>query len=237
MISIAILAGGLATRLYPITQMRPKSLIDIAGKPFIFRQLDYLKEKGIQHVVICVGHLGEMIRAEVGTGEKFGLKIDYSEDGPVRLGTGGAIKKAATLLDDDFFIMYGDSFLPINFSEIENVYRTIDKRVMLTIIKNDNQWDSSNILYLDGKLIEYNKLTPSSAMSHLDYGLSVVSKSIFSSYDDDQAFDLGDLYHQLSIRDELHGHLISDRFYEIGSLVGIQETIAFFSNVSNLEQS
>ena len=235
MISIAILAGGLATRLYPITKMRPKALIDIAGKPFIFRQLDYLKKQGIQHVVICVGYLGEMIRAEVGTGEKFGLEIDYSEDGSVQLGTGGAIKKASSLLDDDFFIMYGDSFLPVNFCRIENAYRTINKKGLMTIMKNGNQYGYSNVLYLDSKLIEYNKLLPSSAMSHIDYGLSIVSKSVFSSYDDDQAFDLGDLYHQLSIRDELHGHLIAERFYEIGSLVGIEETIKFFSDVNNIE--
>lgn len=230
MFSIAILAGGLATRLYPISKMRPKSLIDIAGKPFIFRQLDYLKKQGMEHVVICIGHLGETIRAEVGPGKKFGLKIDYSEDGPVRLGTGGAIKKATTLLDDNFFILYGDSFLPINFSQIENAYRSVNKKGLMTIFKNDNQLDSSNVLYLDGKLIEYNKRAPSAAMAHIDYGLTILSKNTLSIYGDNQVFDISDLYHQLSVRDELHGHLISDRFYEIGSIAGIKETIKFFSD-------
>lgn len=100
----------------------------------------------------------------------------------------------------------------------------------MTIFKNDNQLDSSNVLYLDGKLIEYNKRAPSAAMAHIDYGLTILSKNTLSIYGDNQVFDISDLYHQLSVRDELHGHLISDRFYEIGSIAGIKETIKFFSD-------
>ena len=124
---VVILAGGLATRLRPITEKIPKSLIEVAGKPFICRQLEYLESQGIQRVTLCIGHLGEMIESVIGSGSQFGMEITYSPDGPNLLGTGGAIKKALPLLDESFFVLYGDSFLPINYSPIEEEFRTQPK--------------------------------------------------------------------------------------------------------------
>ena len=118
MLPVVILAGGLATRMMPITEKIPKSLIEVAGKPFIIHQLEYLKAQGVGKIVICLGHFGEMIQALVGDGSRFGLNIEYSFDGALLLGTGGAIKKSLHLLPKDFFVVYGDSFLPINYKNI-----------------------------------------------------------------------------------------------------------------------
>ena len=112
---VAILAGGLATRLRPITEKIPKSLVDVAGEPFIVRQLDYLFRQRVRDVVLCIGYLGEMIEAVVGDGSRFGLRVSYSIDGPILLGTGGALRRAAPLLGEAFFVLYGDSYLPVDY--------------------------------------------------------------------------------------------------------------------------
>jgi len=122
MFSIAIIAGGLATRLRPITENIPKSLIEFSGKPFIFYQLEYLYKQGIKKVVLCIGHLGKIIQEKVGDGRYFNLDIKYSFDGDFPLGTGGSIKKALPMLDKNFFVLYGDSFLPINFNSVKEFY-------------------------------------------------------------------------------------------------------------------
>ena len=116
---VAILAGGLSTRLRPITENIPKALVDVAGKPFIARQLEYLRRQGITRVVLCLGHLGEQVEALVGDGAAFGLDVGYSWDGPRLLGTGGALKRALPLLGGQFFVFYGDSYLQIDFRAVE----------------------------------------------------------------------------------------------------------------------
>ena len=116
--SVAILAGGLATRLRPITEKIPKVLVPVAGRPFLAHQIEYLRSQGVERVVLCVGHLGDMVRDEFGDGDQWGIEIQYSFDGPVLLGTGGAVKQALPLLGEDFFVLYGDSYLPINFGAV-----------------------------------------------------------------------------------------------------------------------
>ena len=175
MYSVAILAGGLATRLCPLTEVIPKALVDVAGKPFIVRQLGYLREQGISHVVLCIGYLGYMVQNVVGSGESFGLKVSYSEDGPTLLGTGGALRKATSYLSDEFFVLYGDSFLPVNFSAVQTAYQLRKQPALMTVIKNLDQWDKSNVLFVEGQLIEYNKRKPRAEMAYIDYGLGAVS--------------------------------------------------------------
>jgi MurNAc alpha-1-phosphate uridylyltransferase len=228
MLSVAILAGGLATRLRPITETIPKALIDVAGKPFIARQLSYLREQGIGHVVLCIGYLGDMVRDMVGSGESFGLKVSYSEDGPNLLGTGGALAKAIPLLGDDFFVLYGDSFLPISFSTVQDAYKKSGQPALMTVLKNQNQWDKSNVLFVDGKLHEYNKRAPRAEMSYIDYGLGVVSASVLKQRPVGQSFDLADAYQDLSLRGQLAGLEVHKRFYEIGSHTGLKEAEEYF---------
>lgn len=233
MLPVAILAGGLATRLRPITETIPKALVEVAGKPFIVRQLNYLSEQGVSKVVLCVGYLGDMIRDVVGSGERFGLKVSYSEDGPTLLGTGGALKEALPLLGSHFFVLYGDSYLPVNFSAVQAAYEQSKRKSLMTVLRNHDLWDKSNVLFVDGVLREYNKTKPSPDMTYIDYGLGIVSDSVFLQYSSDRSFDLADVYQYLSIRGQLSGFEVHERFYEIGSHRGLKETEYYFLTKEN----
>ncbi len=227
-IPVAILAGGLSTRLRPLTEKIPKALVDVAGKPFILRQLQYLHKQDVKSVVICLGHLGEQVEALVGDGSNVGLDIHYSWDGPRLLGTGGALKKALPLLGKEFFVYYGDSYLPIDFKAVERDFWVSEKPAMMTVLKNDNQWDKSNVLFYDGCVTEYNKHVTRPEMLYIDYGLGILSYSVFENVPVDQPFDLADIYYELSVEGLLAGHEVFERFYEIGSQKGLNETIQYF---------
>ncbi|MCR4348010.1 MAG: nucleotidyltransferase family protein [Sulfuricaulis sp.] len=226
---VAVLAGGLATRLRPITEKIPKALVDVAGQPFVVRQLDYLRQQGISRVVLCLGYLGAQVEAVVGDGSAFGLDVRYSWDGPRLLGTGGALRQALPLLGEQFFIFYGDSYLPIDFRAVERDFLASGKPALMTVLKNGNQWDKSNVLFRDGRIAEYNKRAPRPEMTHIDYGLGVMSASVLENALANEPFDLADIYHELSIRGVLAGHEVFERFYEIGSHKGLDETIEYFS--------
>jgi len=229
MFPVAILAGGRATRLYPITETIPKALVDVAGKPFIIRQLEYLRQQGITQVVLCISYLGEQVEAVVGDGSAFGLKVSYSWDGPRLLGTGGALRQALPLLGDPFFVFYGDSYLPIDFRETGQIFLKSGKPALMTVLRNVNLWDKSNVLYRDGSIAEYNKKTPRPEMAYIDYGLGVLSSAVLKEAPSHEPFDLADIYHKLSVRGELAGHEVFERFYEIGSHKGLEETIDYFT--------
>lgn len=224
MLPVAILAGGLATRLRPITETIPKALIEIAGEPFICHQLRYLKGQGIASVVLCIGYLGEMIQKRIGDGAEFGVRVSYSFDGPKLLGTGGAIKAALPLLGESFYVFYGDSYLPISFNSVENAYLKSKKFGLMTVLKNDNQWDKSNVIFQNNYLIEYNKDAIKPNMTYIDYGLGILSAKVFEDYSGFESFDLSKVYNQLSLKSQLYGYEVFERFYEIGSHQGILET-------------
>lgn len=227
MFPVAILAGGLATRLRPITEKIPKALVEVAGRPFIEWQLDYLKAQGVTHVVLCVGYLGEQIRELIGDGSAYGLQVDYSFDGPKLLGTAGALKQAIPLLGDTFFVFYGDSYLPIDFRAVECSFIEQKKPALMTVLKNGDQWDTSNVVFKNGRLIEYNKQKKNSEMNYIDYGLGIVKTSVFSSMPENEPFDLATIYHQLSLQGNLAAYEVFERFYEIGSHQGLKETTEY----------
>jgi MurNAc alpha-1-phosphate uridylyltransferase len=227
MFSIAILAGGLATRLRPITEQIPKSLLEVAGKPFICHQLEYLRKQGISSVVLCIGYLGEMIQEVVGNGSRWDMHVSYSLDGSALLGTGGALRQAIPLLEDHFFILYGDSYLPINFSDVEKTYVASGKKGLMTVLKNQNQWDKSNVAFDAGQIIEYNKTVIRPQMHYIDYGLGVLQRAPLYAYPAEQSFDLSKVYNDLSLAGELAGYEVFERFYEIGSHQGIADTQAY----------
>jgi MurNAc alpha-1-phosphate uridylyltransferase len=224
MFSVAILAGGLATRLRPITEEIPKSLIEVAGKPFICHQLEYLRRQGVKSVVLCIGFLGEMIQAVVGDGSRWDMHVSYSPDGPALLGTGGAVRKALPLLGENFFILYGDSYLPINFSDVEKTYLASGKNGLMTILRNQNRWDKSNVEFDAGRIIEYNKTVVRPQMHYIDYGLSLLQSTALHDYSAEQSFDISKVYNDLSLAGELAGYEVFERFYEIGSHQGITDT-------------
>nr|WP_249816174.1 nucleotidyltransferase family protein [Bradyrhizobium sp. 138] len=225
---VAILAGGLATRLRPITETIPKALVDVAGEPFILRQLRYLRHQGARRVVLCVGYLGEKIREAVGDGLAVGLSVSYSQDWPKLLGTGGALRQALPLLDSQFLVLYGDSYLPIDFSAVEESFLRSGKPALMTVQRNEGQWDKSNVLFADNVIVEYNKRAPMPDMKHIDYGLGALSADILTGHSGDDAFDLGDVYHRLSVTGQLAGFEVQERFYEIGSHKGLAEAADYF---------
>ena len=198
MLPVAILAGGLATRLRPITEKIPKALVEVAGKPFVFHQLDWLQRQKVDRVVLCVGYLSEMIREQVGSGERWGIEVKYSLDGEKLLGTGGALKKAMPLLGKEFFVFYGDSFLPIDFLPVQEAFRASGRPALMTFLRNQGRWDRSNVEASDGNLIAYNKREPTSDMEHIDYGLGVFSEWAFLASEANDSFDLADLYQALA---------------------------------------
>lgn len=221
-IPVAILAGGLATRLRPITEKIPKSLVPVAGKPFLAHQLELLKSRGIQHAVLCVGHLGEMIQRDFGN-EAFGVKLDYSFDGPKLLGTGGAIKQAMPKLGGEFFVLYGDSYLPIEYGPIAEFFDASGKQGCMTVYRNEGKYDTSNVLFADGEIKVYDKKARLPEMRHIDYGLSLFKAAVFDPYSTEQAFDLAEVMGNLVREKQLAGYEVRERFYEIGSPSGLEE--------------
>jgi NDP-sugar pyrophosphorylase family protein len=220
---VAILAGGLATRLRSLTTSIPKALITVAGEPFAAHQLRLLHSRGIRQVVLCVGHLGEVIAAELGTGRKFGVKIDYSFDGPRLLGTGGALKRATDKLGDRFFVLYGDSYLPIDYGQVAKAFRESAKSALMTVYKNKDRWDRSNVWFDQNEIRRYEKNQRMAKMQHIDYGLGVFGSNVLAEWPDDEPFDLADVYRDLIAKKELAGLEVTERFYEIGSTDGLAE--------------
>jgi NDP-sugar pyrophosphorylase family protein len=223
---LALLTGGLATRLRPHTLRVPKAMIEVAGVPFIAHQLRLLRREGVARVVLCVGYLGEQIEAFVKDGSQFGVAVDYCYDGASLLGTGGALRKALPLLGPEFLVMYGDSWLDTSFAPIVAAFRQSGKLALMTVFRNAGQWDVSNIWYERGAIRRYDKRERVPQMQHIDWGLSVVDAALLARQPADTAFDLAAVFSDLARRDELAGYEIATRFYEIGSVEGWRETDA-----------
>ncbi|GHU08075.1 hypothetical protein FACS1894151_03380 [Spirochaetia bacterium] len=223
MFPVIILSGGLATRMRPITETIPKAMIKVHDKPFIHHQLALLERNGISHVFLCVGYFGERIEKYIGNGSKYHIHVEYSYDGDTLLGTGGAIAKIGERLPDTFFVLYGDSYLDIAYQNIENAYRVSGKKGLMTVFKNEDQWDTSNVIFQDNKLIKYSKTNKTKDMQYIDYGLGVLNKSAFAAFPTGTVFDLAAVYEQLSDKNQLEGYEVFERFYEIGSPKGLAD--------------
>lgn len=226
MIPLAVLAGGLATRLHPVTQTIPKSLIEVAGEPFISHQLRLVQKQGVERVVLCIGHLGEMVEEFVGDGGRWGLEVAYSRDGGKLLGTGGALKKALDKLGDRFFVLYGDSYLEGDFAAIARAHEESGKLGLMTVLENRGRWDRSNVVYESGRIVVYDKTQERDDMVHIDWGLGVLRADAFLWSPGAEVFDLPALYRRLLEMNELAGYEVHNRFFEMGSAEGIAETQA-----------
>lgn len=229
MLTVAILAGGLATRLRPITESVPKSLLEVNGEPFAVHQLRLLREKGIRRVVLCVGHLGHLVQSAIGDGAELGLQVDYSFDGPALLGTAGAIKNALSLLGDPFFVMYGDSYLPCDYAAIAQNFEAAGGLGMMTVFRNEGKWDTSNVEFEAGRILAYSKRERTPRMRYIDYGLGVFRAEAFQNLSAGKACDLTELYADLLRRRQLAAFEVRERFYEIGSPGGFRETGEFLA--------
>jgi MurNAc alpha-1-phosphate uridylyltransferase len=227
-VPLALLVGGLGTRMRQVSERTPKAMFEVAGRPFIAHVLELLQWKGVQRVVFCTGYLGEQIEAYVGDGSRFGLQVTYSREGDHLLGTGGALKLAAPLLDETFWVMYGDTYLDVDFGAILQAFRDSSARGLMTVFRNENRLDRSNVVFRDGRLLAYDKRVWRQEMTHIDYGLGLLRRAALDLMPDGEPSDLADLYGALVARGALAAFEVRRRFYEIGSPQGLAETRAFF---------
>ena len=220
---VALLAGGMATRLRPITEKIPKLLVEVAGEPFFSHQLRLLKKNGLTKIVLCVGYLGDMIVEQYGNGSKWDVEIQYSFDGEKLLGTGGALLRALPKLGDAFYVLYGDSYLPVDYQTIGRAFLESGKLGLMTVFENREAYDASNVWFEDGRIICYSKKEKIPQMSHIDYGLGVFRAAAFAGLPRNEIVDLAIVQTELARRGELAGYEMKERFYEIGSHAGLNE--------------
>jgi NDP-sugar pyrophosphorylase family protein len=221
---VAILAGGLATRLHPATAGIPKSLVEVAGRPFAEHQIDLLRRQGYRDITFLVGHLGEMVRDSLGDGSRSGVRLRYVFDGATLLGTGGAILRALPQVGDPCLVLYGDSYLECDYAAIEQAFLKSGRDALMTVCRNDDRWDRSNVLFEDGRIVSYDKASPASGAHHIDYGLGALRGAAFEGYGPDESFDLAAVYQRLLAAGRLAAYEVPGRFYEIGSPEGLAET-------------
>ncbi len=230
-IPVAILAGGLATRLRPITEKVPKLLVEVAGEPFFSHQIRLLKAAGLKHLVLCVGYLGEKIVDVYGDGAAWGMKIEYVFDGPKLLGTGGALIQAMPRLGEAFYVLYGDSYLPIDYLAVGGSFLASGKQGLMTVYANHDRYDTSNVWFEDNAIRVYDKKVRLPQMRHIDYGLGVFRASAFADFPRDAVVDLAEVQKSLVAQQQLAGYEITQRFYEIGSHEGLKELDALLKGV------
>ncbi len=226
-VPVALLAGGLATRLRPITSTIPKALVEVAGRPFIDHQLRLLRRNGIRRVVLCLGYLGQQVHEYLGDGATLDLELSYSFDGDRLLGTGGALRRAAPLLGQVFWVMYGDSYLDIDYRAVLGAFARSDALGQMTVLHNGNRWDRSNVVFHAGQLLQYDKRTQTPEMTYIDYGAALLRDTAIKCIPADQPYDLADLYSALVAERSMIGYEVTQRFYEIGSHEGLAETQAY----------
>ena len=227
---VVILAGGLATRLRPITEKIPKSLVVVGKQPFIGQQLRLLYSHGIRLVIISAWYRGEMIRESVGDGKQFGMRVEYVFDGEAPLGTGGAIRQALSLLNEPFFVLYGDSYLPCDYSDIQAHFDHQTQPALMTVYRNQGKWDTSNVEMVDGQILCYDKHRRTPRMEFIDYGLGLFRPDVFASLAECQPADLAGIYQKLAANHDLAAYEVNQRFYEIGSFEGLRELDGLLSS-------
>jgi NDP-sugar pyrophosphorylase family protein len=221
---LALLAGGLAKRLRPLSESVAKVMVEVAGEPFIAHQLRLLRRESITHVVLCVGYLGRQVEDFVGDGSRYGLTVDYCYDGPVLLGTGGALRRALGQLGPEFLVMYGDSWLDTAFAPVIDAFRASGRSALMTVYRNSDRWDRSNVWFEDGHIRVYDKENRVPQMQHIDWGLSMVKAEVLAAKPAGEPIDLAAVYSALARKDLLAGYEMTTRFYEIGSPAGLRET-------------
>jgi NDP-sugar pyrophosphorylase family protein len=222
---VCILAGGRGRRLGEHAREIPKPLVPVAGRPFLFHQLELLRAHRARRIVLCVGHLGEQIEAAVGDGHAFGLEVAYAYDRPGLAGTAGAVRGALPLLGEEFLVLYGDTYLRIDYRAVQDAFRRSGLPALMTVLRNEGRWDTSNAVFARGLVVRYDKHDPTPEMRWIDYGLGVFSADALSHAP--HADDLSEVYRWLAERGLLAGYEAQERFYEIGTPQALRETDAF----------
>lgn len=226
-----ILAGGLGTRMRPLTETCPKTLLPVKGRPFAHHQLHWLAAQGVTEAIYCIGHEGHRIRSYWDAEPSPVASIRYVDEGARLRGTGGAIRLAHEqgVLEESFLVIYGDSFLPVEYAPVWQAFQASGMPALMTVLRNEGRWDRSNAIYENGRVILYDK-TANSAMHYIDYGLSACRRELFTA-STPEVFDLAALFHQLSLQGQLAGYEVARRFYEIGSPAGLQDLELYLEQV------
>lgn len=219
----------------PLTETIPKALLEIEGHPFLWHQLQLLRQHGIRRILLLVGYLGKRIEERFGDGSDLGLSIQYVYDGPSLLGTAGAIHHALPLLNGPFFVIYGDSYLPCDYRSVETAFRASAQAGLMTVYRNDGRFDKSNVEYDGSRILRYDKKNRTAAMRHIDYGLSVFDPRVFEVLPS-LPCDLEQVFQGLLREGQLAAFEVKERFYEIGSPEGLRDTAEHLRgrNSSNL---
>jgi NDP-sugar pyrophosphorylase family protein len=239
MVQVLVLAGGLGTRLWPRTAAIPKALVPVVGRPFAEHQVELLAAHGVDDIVFAVAHQGDLIRRALGDGRRWGVRIRYSNEGTDLRGTGGAVRlfAASALADEAFAVLYGDSYLPIDYADVWEAYGRCSLPALMTVLENRDRWDTSNAAFgPDGRLRYRKGAGGPRGMTYIDYGLSVLARDlVLERVPPDGPHDLADLFTDLGERGELAGHEVTERFYEIGSddgLADLEELLAGTAGVA-----
>ena len=233
---VAVLAGGMAKRLQPLTKDLPKAMVDVNGQPFIRHQLRLLHAQGFKRVILCVGHLGEAIERLIGDGAGLGLQIGYSFDGPALRGTAGALRHALGQLGDAFFVVHGDAYLECDMGLVQAAFRDSGKPALMTVFHNADSWGASNVEYSEGRILAYDKRRRTPAMSYIDYGVAVFRSSVFATLAEDRPCDLETVFQELLRKDQLAALEVFQRFYEIGSPQGLDDTLRYLAEKSTMSE-
>jgi NDP-sugar pyrophosphorylase family protein len=225
-----ILAGGLATRLGARTRNIPKALLPIAGRPFLAWQLEALTRSGFSDVLLCISHLGAQIRDFLGDGSAFGVTAAYSEDGPKLLGTGGALRRALDSLQPRFLVTYGDSYLPFDYSApLRDLEAHSEALGTMSVFENAGAWDQSNTEVRGEHVVRYEKGGTDAALRYIDYGAIALCREVIAERPEQVAFGLDQVQTELAQLGKLRAYRAAERFYEVGSEVGIRDLEAKLS--------
>jgi NDP-sugar pyrophosphorylase family protein len=223
-----VLAGGLGTRMYPTTTTIPKCLIEVAGRPFAHWQLEWLASQDVNRVVYSIGHLGHMVRTALGDGSPWGVTLTYVDEGEELLGTGGALRLAVEggAVDDEFFVLYGDSYLTIDMGAVEKAFHARGADALMTVYRNRGRWEPSNAVFADGLITWYQKglADPPADMQYVDYGLSILRRPVvIETVPSGVPSDMAEAFTMLSRAGRVAGFEASERFFEIGTPTGLAD--------------
>lgn len=219
-----ILAGGLATRLGELARDRPKSLVPVAGRPFLAWQLERLRASGFTDVLLCIGHLGDQIREFAADGSAFGLRVGYREDGAQALGTAGALRGALDALEPEFLVTYGDSYLPFDYAApLLDLRAHLDALGTMAVFRNDGRWDRSNTAVEGDRVVRYEKGASDPTLDHIDYGATALRREVVAELPAATPYGLDRVQRELAGAGRLRAYRAATRFYEIGSAAGLSE--------------
>lgn len=220
-----ILAGGLGTRLRAVAPDTPKVLVPVAGHAFVEHQFALLRRSGLTRVLMCIGHFGERVKAHVGDGSRFGMKVDYAEEDPDRLlGTAGALVHALPRLEGVFLVMYGDSYLPTDYAAFARWFCQGARRAAMTVFRNEGRWDASNTRIRGDRVVFYSKKAKPGEAEFIDYGLSAYRREVMERYADRAPpLDLAQVQSDLVASGEMGAFEVHERFYEVGKPEGLAE--------------